>query len=250
MSTYAICLLLIFFQTLLAMLRWKFVLKAYNININFSESFRIFFSGQLINQTVGFGVGGDILKSYLLFKFGGTLKSTFKLLIVDRLTALLSILLLCYVYIGYSRNEYINSNSYMISVFLSLLCIFTLIVIFVLVLLDNYHIDRIKFIAFSILSSLLGFLLCVLSAFTIVMTFFTDLHFSDFAAALLPSLLVASIPITVGGWGTRELSVIYFLSNLDIPNEISFFISICLGIFTLICSLPGLFFITRNSDEN
>ena len=58
--------------------------------------------------------------------------------------------------------------------------------------------------------------------------------------------LATMIPLSIGGWGIREISMIYILSFNNIPNELSFGLSLIFGLGLIITSLPGgLFLLIR-----
>ena len=70
---------------------------------------------------------------------------------------------------------------------------------------------------------------------------------SLFAAAAIISL-AASMPISVGGWGAREVTAVYVLGNLGIPAADAMTMSIMVGLCsTLIILVPTPFYIRKLS---
>ena len=68
---------------------------------------------------------------------------------------------------------------------------------------------------------------------------------SLFAAAAIISL-AASMPISVGGWGAREVTAVYVLGNLGIPAADAMTMSIMVGLSsTLIILAPTPFYIRK-----
>ena len=65
-----------------------------------------------------------------------------------------------------------------------------------------------------------------------------------FAAAAVISL-AASIPITVGGWGVREIAAIYVLGVLDIPVEDALAMSVMVGLCSMVVILASAPFCLR-----
>ena len=47
------------------------------------------------------------------------------------------------------------------------------------------------------------------------------------------------LPISVGGWGVREVSMVGMLALVGIDKEAALTISVQLGILAIIASLPG-----------
>ena len=54
-----------------------------------------------------------------------------------------------------------------------------------------------------------------------------------------PVMLLMMLPISVGGWGIREVSMVGFFSLVGIPNELALAVSVQMGVLTIIASLPG-----------
>jgi glycosyltransferase 2 family protein len=65
-----------------------------------------------------------------------------------------------------------------------------------------------------------------------------DVEFLGLALVFLSSLIIGMLPVSVAGWGTRELSMIFGLQALGISMETALMISICFGLTFLILSLP------------
>ncbi|MBI2770758.1 MAG: flippase-like domain-containing protein [Burkholderiales bacterium] len=60
---------------------------------------------------------------------------------------------------------------------------------------------------------------------------------------LLPPVIAAStLPISIGGWGTREVAMIAALGTIGIPAETAVLASVWLGLASIVTSLPGAFF--------
>lgn len=53
------------------------------------------------------------------------------------------------------------------------------------------------------------------------------------------SLLLAALPISVGGWGVRELAMVSLFGALGLAAEPAFLISLLIGAVTIAVSLPG-----------
>ena len=62
-------------------------------------------------------------------------------------------------------------------------------------------------------------------------------------ASVLFTLMVAIaiLPISVGGWGLRELAVTAFLDAQGIPTQQAFLFSVCFGLIMLAAAVPGAF---------
>ena len=67
------------------------------------------------------------------------------------------------------------------------------------------------------------------------------LHLSVLDAAVLFVVIVAValIPVSIGGWGIRELTVSSLLAEYGVPLEQALFFSVSFGLALLVASLPG-----------
>ena len=52
-------------------------------------------------------------------------------------------------------------------------------------------------------------------------------------------LLVLALPISIGGWGTRELAMVYMLGLFAVPPDLAAAVSIQFGLCMTIASLVG-----------
>lgn len=52
---------------------------------------------------------------------------------------------------------------------------------------------------------------------------------------------IALIPVTVNGWGLRELAVTAFLNAHGVPSQRALLLSICFGMTLVAAALPGAF---------
>ena len=62
---------------------------------------------------------------------------------------------------------------------------------------------------------------------------------SDAAILFTVMISVALVPISIGGWGLRELAVISLLGNHGVPPEKALLFSVCFGLTLAVGSLPG-----------
>lgn len=50
---------------------------------------------------------------------------------------------------------------------------------------------------------------------------------------------IALIPVSVGGWGLRELAVVALLGDHGVAPERALLFSVCFGLVFVIAALPG-----------
>jgi glycosyltransferase 2 family protein len=55
----------------------------------------------------------------------------------------------------------------------------------------------------------------------------------------MPVLLVATIPLSIAGWGTRETAMVLAFGYAGLPETDGLIVSVLLGITTFAAGLPG-----------
>jgi uncharacterized membrane protein YbhN (UPF0104 family) len=71
-----------------------------------------------------------------------------------------------------------------------------------------------------------------------------ELNFWDILMVLPLVSIIASIPLSIGGWGIREGAFVYGLGLLGVPGETAFLVSVQVGALSmasaLVCGVPAL----------
>jgi glycosyltransferase involved in cell wall biosynthesis/uncharacterized membrane protein YbhN (UPF0104 family) len=63
-----------------------------------------------------------------------------------------------------------------------------------------------------------------------------DLGIYDFSAAISATMLLASIPVAISGWGVREISLIWLLGHLGVDGSLALAFSITIGVLSLLAA--------------
>jgi hypothetical protein len=86
---------------------------------------------------------------------------------------------------------------------------------------------------------------CVIHAFTIAIVWSLGraqglvLPISEAAVLFTVMIGVALVPVSIGGWGLRELAVVSLLGNHGVAPEQALLFSVCFGLTLALGSLPG-----------
>jgi glycosyltransferase 2 family protein len=84
---------------------------------------------------------------------------------------------------------------------------------------------------------------CLIHAFTVVVIWLVGraqglaLPLSDAVVLFMTSVVV--VPISIGGWGLRELAVVSLLASYGVAPERALLFSVCFGLALAVGSLPG-----------
>lgn len=82
-------------------------------------------------------------------------------------------------------------------------------------------------------------LLTVLLGYVLAMGLGSTVSFLDCLAAIAPALLVSYVPISVAGWGVRELSLVFAFGLVGVDRETALLVSLGIGVIVLVVSLVG-----------
>jgi uncharacterized membrane protein YbhN (UPF0104 family) len=66
-----------------------------------------------------------------------------------------------------------------------------------------------------------------------------DVGFLTWLVVMPVVLLVTALPISIGGWGTREIAMVYMLGLFSVPSDLAAAVSIQFGLCSTIASLVG-----------
>jgi glycosyltransferase 2 family protein len=75
----------------------------------------------------------------------------------------------------------------------------------------------------------------------------------DVAILFVVMIAATILPLSIGGWGVREVAAIAFLSTRGVPVEQALFLSVSFGVVMILAALPGAglwFFIRPASDRS
>jgi hypothetical protein len=87
--------------------------------------------------------------------------------------------------------------------------------------------------------SLLNHLVTVTAAWCLAKSVAVPLEWGQALLLVLPVLLIASIPISIAGWGTRETAMVLAFGYAGLPESDGLILSVLLGIATFAAGLVG-----------
>ncbi len=244
-----------FIQYLLSAYRWMYVSQFTNLHINFSYSLKYYYIASFMNNILPGGILGDLYRIYCssdnkkeIFKMG----KSFQSVIFERLSGQI---MLFFIFITSLTIYFLINQKYIafLYLFLPTILIFFLIKYFIKYKIKQYfgtkdiakNFNRLFtgpifwnhiILSFFVVASYI--LIYIISAISLGLEI-DYLAFLVFSPIILFSM---TLPVSIGGWGVREVTalLVSFLIGLSASASIS--VSIIYGILNLICSLPGLFF--------
>jgi glycosyltransferase 2 family protein len=253
--------LLLMVQMVCGALRWIQWIKIAGLHPPIGKFISVFTAGSFINSAVPGGIGGDAMRVWMTVRHGATLKVSMYIILLDRIVSIVGIGLLVlsfgairFFVIG-ATPQPIDMIALMVAsgavgamIFLILLnpllvrCPFKLPRIFTIprelsrLMGDIIHYPRKAlflglFLMLTHIFTILA-LLCLAKAMHVAITAF------DIFSSVPSALMLASIPITPGGWGVREGSMVLMLKQFGVTAEVALSMSVLFGLFLILSHLP------------
>ena len=237
-SYLAGALVLFILSKLIAALRLNVFFRNHDISISEKENMKLYWLGMFYNIFLPGGVSGDAYKIYLLKKrLGKNLKELFGAVFVDRLTGVVALTSLALLLLTFTQNS-IPFSQYAWVLVIPVLGGFAVLY---KLFFPRYLKIYLPVVGYSILVQ--GFQ--AFEVFLILKGFGVTTHLTSYIFVFLISSLVAIIPISVGGVGTRELAFMYGAQYLMLSPEVSVTVSLTFYLITLLTSLFGMIYSLR-----
>jgi uncharacterized membrane protein YbhN (UPF0104 family) len=240
--------------------RWQRLMRLKEVHVLFGHSLRFFWLGLFFNQLLPSSVGGDAVRGYCAARESHSLRGATLSVILDRVLGLVGLIV---VITGASFFAFglMQSNDVMQAVFLALLMAGAGLgaIFFLDVLLARFSGWRflgalvdLAVDARNLFVSRNGWGLILLSCFIHVLSVFSVFVLADGLGVAVTlqalfvvvpvAMLLATIPISIAGWGIREGVMVAGLGQIGIPSEEALALSILYGLSLLVVAMPGVFF--------
>ena len=96
-----------------------------------------------------------------------------------------------------------------------------------------------KVCAIVLTLSLASYFVIILSVYLFALSFGATADPATFLVLIPPVLIAAALPISIGGWGTREVAMVAALGTVGISSHTALLASLWLGLGSIIIALPG-----------
>lgn len=238
--------------------RWYILIGQFDARLAPGLASRLFFEGQFFNQALPSTVGGDGVRMYRAYRNGLALEPAVSSVILDRVIGLTALVLLVAVAqpLFYERVADPAARFAFTAIFavaavgiLMLLCLGILPqslrqwrIVRGLVSLSRAA--RITFSRPAVLAPVL--LLSIVGHLCIVVVFFVTsinlglaVTFLDCLVMVPSVLLLATVPVSVAGWGVREGAMVTAFGLIGVPPGGAAAVSVLFGLALIAASLPG-----------
>jgi len=260
LSTKLVVVIFVLIYVQIAIVSWRlvFVVKAIGKSISFPACFLTLMSGAFAGQTPAGMIGGDAARVWYLVRGGLPLRDAATAVTIDRILGFAALVVIVaftdFPLFFLVRSIWMRAPIIVIS----LAAVGAIIAVLTLQLLPQ-SLQRFRFVRWLadlsvLLSAVLrhrrdcavvmalgfsGHFLSVGAIYLLLVGFGASLTIAQSVVLTAFPLLLSLLPISVGGWGVREGSLIAAFALVGVPPEVALAASITFGIILLASSLPG-----------
>lgn len=215
--------------------------KCIPLLISTKYNLRLYWIGMFYNLFLPGGIGGDGYKVYLLNKYhGASTKKLIQASLVDRISGLLSLLILAGAGILFLDSQLIPTWLY----YLDIICLILAIPVFLLLIKLMFR-AFLPFAGISLLWSLGVQGVQVIGAILVLYSFGIYEQYLEYSVLFLASSFVSIFPFTLGGIGSREFTFLIGYEYLGTGENTSIALSLMITFLTVIMSFGGVFLKTE-----
>ena len=264
---YVLALLCV--QSLLAGIRWRIVMALFDRVLSLALTVRIYFEGLFFNQALPSTVGGDGIRIYRVFKLGLPFGAAFNGVLLDRVAGFISLIILVVVAQPILFRKIQEPQALIAFWLITAFGLFAIIVLLAMGSLPSTlsrwrairGLVKLSVGARQLLKtpsrsipvlgySLIGHLLMVSAAFLIAVDIGISVSIIDCIIIVPSVMLVATVPISIGGWGLREGAMVTAFGLLGAPAAEVAALSVAFGFCLIGVSLPGGILWFLNADHH
>ena len=245
-------------QVVLGGLRWKFVLSAIGARLTMAKSVSITFVSLFFNQFLPASVGADLVRVWQSSRAGLLLTTAVTSVMLERFGNLLCVVAMALAVLPF-WGRHVQSDSTR-DVFI-LIGMAGVVALAMLMFLDRlpyawrrWRIVRgiaslardtrslflhLVWASLLIVTAVAAQVMLAAAVHLVALGLGLDIKFIDCLVLMPPVVLVSALPISVAGWGVRELAMVTAFGMLSVPPDSALALSIVMALTATAVSLPG-----------
>ena len=241
-------------------LRWRSVAALGGIRFSRLDALRLTMSSIFLGQALPGAVGGDIVRGWLTVRLGFPITSTVLALVVDRVAAMLGMVVLVLAGLPHLLNQAPAGTAPVIGIAVMAIIAGSVALFFAdrLPIPRRLHHPRLLTLQGLITQmrqalranygvAALGWSLLVHACTVIAAGLFAralgvSLSPLDCLAVIPFGMIASALPVSLAGWGVREGAMVAGFAILGLPADGAIAISLLIGASVLLISLPGALF--------
>jgi glycosyltransferase 2 family protein len=239
-------------------LRWHIVLAAETTSPGSWTLLKIVLVGLFFNQVLPSGVGGDAVRAWRCHRLGISAGAAIRSLVLDRVSGYMVTVVLFAAGLPVLLHILPNARQRYGIVLLLGAALCGLLALF---LIDYLPRGLLRFRLFAELAALsregrrlfarparsgavIGLAtatvgLSILAFMLVAESLGVDLSFVSWLVIVPPVSLIQLVPVSLAGWGVRELGVVVLLAGFGVPAEAALAASLLVGLCMIVVGLPG-----------
>lgn len=246
-------------QTFLLAARWRLIAAGCGIAATFANMLRITFIATFFNQVLPSTVGGDAARIWMLARDGGGWAASTYSVLLDRVAGIIALTLIVFLCLPWT----LTLDQYRAiagsAVFLAIGRIRWQPLMHWA---PTRHLVEVSRTAWQIcgsrsvigiiaVSSFAVHLMTILAAWCMVQSVSATTSFALLLFLVPPVLLIATVPISIAGWGVREGSMIVAFAYAGLPQSDGLVVSVLIGLtFFAIGAIGGIVWIASNGRRS
>jgi glycosyltransferase 2 family protein len=254
----AVGLAALILQIAIAAIRWHSILRSLRLPMPIWTVVQIFYVMAFLNSFLPAGLGGDALRVWLLRRNEHGISTAVNSVLIDRLVAVFALLIPAaavqpllwlqvenaFLLVAVVGSALSMSAAICAGMFIVPRTHWPIFGRLMPMLHAVSHDLRLVFLditglSTTMVSAFASNLLLVGAAFALAYGSGVNVGFLTWLVVMPVVLLVTALPISVGGWGTREIAMVYMLGLFAVPPDLAAAVSIQLGLCMTIASLVG-----------
>ena len=255
------------FQLVLGAMRWGMVIKALSGRMSWMKTFSGYYAGNFFSQVLPGAIAGDIVRIWASQRTGLSFNLSVYSVLLERGITVLGLVILVVITQPFLLQEVPNLPGRW--VFPSILFV-SLLGLGSICLLDRLpahwsqwkiirgffalssHTKQLFFKSFlgagSLILAIISQINLSLVAWFLAMGLGINVSVLDCLVLVPPVILLMVAPISIAGWGVREMAMVSAFGFVGVPEDRALLLSIFFGITSLVASLPGGLFLLFSKD--
>jgi glycosyltransferase 2 family protein len=248
-------------QVLICAWRWRLVLKAIGAWLSFGKACELFCIGNFFGQVLPGAVGGDAVRMWSTRRAGLGLSQSINSVMLERVATVFGLVLLVTITQPYLLDRLPRGSGLWLFPGLTVASAAGILVLTQLdrlpLWLEEWRIVR-GFVKLAgdtrrlflaprhavptLLVVILGHINLALVVWVLGRGLGAHASAVDYLVLVPPVILIATLPISIAGWGARELAMVTALGFVGVPAAQATAMSVLFGVVTILIALPGGFF--------
>lgn len=239
--------------------RWRMLAAMFSVRLSTGLATQATFAGLFVGQVLPGALGADVVRGWMIWHQGLPNKMVIASLVADRVISLAAVGLMILAALPALMPYLPEPVVALIKLGLMVGLLILLLAFMAARLLKSQRVKswqqaarrrlteagvRLsrKTLVIALLLATLGHGLVILSAYFLSLAMKVDSSLWMWLLVMPIVTLVTAIPISINGWGVRELAMVQLWSLFGISRSDAFLISICMGLVAIVSSLPGSWF--------